>query len=264
MDDATAKQLLDLNRQFYQTFAVAFSDTRGRLQAGVRRLIGEVTARQTVLDLGCGNGLLGWELYRQGLISRYVGLDNSAGLLVAAAPATQHTPPQATRSAPAEAGLQPNPGIPAPPLTFLQADLTLPTWPAALDGQTFSIVACLAVLHHIPGAAQQLALLRKAAACLSGGGRLWLSNWQFLNSPRLRGRIIPWSAAGLTEAQVDPGDYLLDWRSGGQGLRYAHHFAPDELEALGRQAGLEVVELFLSDGETHNLGLYIVFKKAQG
>jgi hypothetical protein len=30
---------------------------------------------------------------------------------------------------------------------------------------------------------------------------------------------------GLSANDVDPGDYLLDWRSGGEGLRYIHHFS---------------------------------------
>ncbi len=68
------------------------------------------------------------------------------------------------------------------------------------------------------------------------------SNWQFLNSPRLRKRIQPWTRAGLTADQVDPGDYLLDWRRGGEGLRYVHHFSPEELAELAAETGFRVID----------------------
>ena len=58
---------------------------------------------------------------------------------------------------------------------------------------------------------------------------------------------------------MDPGDYLLDWRSGGQGLRYVHHFSREELGALAAAYGFEVVETFESDGEGGRLGLYGVW-----
>jgi hypothetical protein len=90
-------------------------------------------------------------------------------------------------------------------------------------------------------------------------GRVILSNWQFLNSPKLRARIQPWERVGLTTGDVDEGDYLLDWRSGGEGLRYAHQFSAEELSALAEQAGMKVVDLFLSDGDGGNLGLYQVW-----
>lgn len=83
-----------------------------------------------------------------------------------------------------------------------------------------------------------------------------LSNWDFLASDRLRRRIIPWQMIGLADDDVEPGDYLLDWRRGGHGLRYVHHFTPPALESLARDAGFEVDETFRADGEGGRLGLY--------
>ena len=91
---------------------------------------------------------------------------------------------------------------------------------------------------------------------LTASGRFIHSNWQFLNSERLRKRIHPWEEIGLSDSQVDPGDYLLDWRRGGFGLRYVHHFREGELNRLAAESGFKVVETFYSDGETGNLGLY--------
>lgn len=65
----------------------------------------------------------------------------------------------------------------------------------------------------------------------------------------------------MSGAEVDPGDYLLDWRSGGAGLRYVHHFSEAELGELAHEAEFRVEETFYSDGETRNLGLYQVWRK---
>jgi hypothetical protein len=94
---------------------------------------------------------------------------------------------------------------------------------------------------------------------LKPNGRFILSNWQFLNSEKLKARIQPWGRAGLSDEDVDEGDYLLDWRSGGSGLRYAHHFSAEELTGLADQAGFEVEAEFLSDGENGRLGLYQIW-----
>ena len=69
----------------------------------------------------------------------------------------------------------------------------------------------------------------------------------------------PWQAAGLQEADVDPGDYLLDWRHGGTGLRYVHHFSETELLEMADLSGFKVAETFYSDGENQRLGLYQVW-----
>jgi hypothetical protein len=59
---------------------------------------------------------------------------------------------------------------------------------------------------------------------------------------------------------VDDGDYLLDWRSGGEGLRYAHQFSAEELAGLAGQVQMKVEAEFLSDGENGRLGLYQLWR----
>jgi hypothetical protein len=65
----------------------------------------------------------------------------------------------------------------------------------------------------------------------------------------------------LAEEEVDEGDYLLDWRSGGAGLRYVHHFSEGELAALAESSGFEIVDTFYSDGKEGNLSIYQVWRK---
>jgi len=112
------------------------------------------------------------------------------------------------------------------------------------------------VLHHLPGASLRSQVLRQARRLTLPSGELIHSEWTFLNSSRLRGRIQPWEVAGLSAADVDPGDYLLDWRGGGYGLRYVHHFSGPELDELAVHSGYRVRTSFLSDGEGGKLSLY--------
>lgn len=238
MDPATAARLIEINRDFYSRFGGSFSATRGRLQPGVLRILSSLHGSESILDLGCGNGGLARELARRGHRGRYLGVDFSPPLL------------QDARS-----GLK---GLEA---SFIQADLTRPLeadhWSLITDH--WQLITSFAVLHHIPGEAARLDLLRRVHALLIPGGRFFLSNWQFLNSEKLRRRVQPWEAAGLASSDVDPGDYLLDWKRDGAGLRYVHHFTPDELVSLAAQSGFRVEESFLSDGEGGNLGLYQVW-----
>ncbi len=236
MNPTTLSCLLDINRQFYQAFGISFSATRQRLQPGVKHILGQINQADSLLDLGCGNGELARQLARQGHAGAYTGLDFSAIML-----------DQATYSQPAS-------------FHFLQADLSAADWDVPLAGSQYDAVLAFAVLHHLPSVDLRLQVLKKARSLLTTGGRFIHSEWQFLNSPRLAVRVQPWEAIGLSRSDVDPGDYLLDWRQGGKGLRYVHHFSEAELEGLAAQAGFEVIESFPSDGENSRLGLYQIWR----
>ena len=123
----------------------------------------------------------------------------------------------------------------------------------------WSIIAAFAVLHHIPSRDYRLQLLGTVRSWLQPDGRFFMSNWQFLGNERMQARIQPWSAAGLTAAELDPNDYLLDWRHGSVGLRYVHQFDEAELHDLAASSGFTVVETFYSDGRDRRSGLYQVW-----
>jgi len=124
------------------------------------------------------------------------------------------------------------------------------------------------VLHHLPGADLRERLLRQVNVLLPEGGLFIHSEWQLQHSPRLLKRVQPWIAVGLSEADVDPGDTLIDWRFAlpGQdeqvGLRYVHIFTPEELAELAARTDFEVRSTFESDGEGGRLGLYQVWRKS--
>jgi SAM-dependent methyltransferase len=237
MDAVTAGKLIELNRQFYQTFGGEFSSTRGRLQPGVRRIVENLEGSERILDLGCGNGNLARELVKRGHRGTYLGLDFSLPLLQVA-----------------ESDLE---NLTA---TFRQADITSTDWDSKLVRSSIDLVVAFAVLHHIPGENLRQRLLHKIRRLLEPGGKFILSNWQFLNSQKLRARIQPWDIVSLLAAEVDEGDYLLDWRAGGSGLRYVHHFSEAELKTLAAASGFQVMETFHSDGRDHRLGLYQIWE----
>lgn len=237
MQATTLKRLLDINHQFYQSFGADFSATRGRIQPGIRKIINRLEGREHILDLGCGNGELARQLASNGHQGSYTGLDFSPPLLDAA-------------------GQQPD----LFPVNFLQADLTSADWDTGLPAGGYHLVFAFASLHHIPSEQLRLQIIMKIALLLDKRGQFIHSNWQFLNSPRLQNRIQPWQASGLKPEDLDPGDYLLDWRHGGQGLRYVHHFDEAELSRLAEAAGFRVCETFHSDGQGGRLGLYQIWK----
>ena len=239
MNADVAAHLIAINREFYAQFGESFSATRHRIQPGVRRVLEGLKGDESILDLGCGNGELARELAKRGHHSLYLGVDFSLSLL-------------------REAEMQ-SEGFSA---KFLEVDLTrLSAFGHQLSiPGGWSLITAFAVLHHIPSHEIRLELLRTVHGFLADNGKFILSNWQFLNSEKLKARIQLWQKAGIQASDVDAGDYLLDWRSGGEGLRYVHHFDEGELSALAEAAGFTVVETFYSDGETGNLGLYQIWQ----
>ncbi|UCF28390.1 MAG: class I SAM-dependent methyltransferase [Chloroflexota bacterium] len=238
MEAEIRDQLINLNRTFYQTFAKEFSATRQRLQSGVLRILEKISIRDEVLDLGCGNGQLASELRSMGHKGHYVGLDSNSDLL--------------------EIARQKLSGEGS--VSLLERDLTASSWEDELPTENFDFILAFAVLHHIPSLELRQQLVKKIRKLSAPDGWFIHSEWQLLNSTRLQKRILPWENVGLNPEQVETGDYLIDWRHGGQGLRYVHVFSEQELESLAQESGFQIVETFLSDGEGGKLGLYQIWK----
>jgi len=239
MDSSIAARLIEINQEFYTHFGASFSATRHRIQPGVRRVLQMLIGDESILDLGCGNGEFARELAKRGHRGSYLGVDFSLPLL-------------------REAESLPE-GFSA---RFMAMDLTQLS---AVSGQLsavggWSVITAFAVLHHVPSTELRLGILRMVRQLLKEDGLFIHSNWQFLNSEKLKARIQPWDAAAVPGSKVDAGDHLLDWRSGGKGLRYVHHFDEKELDELARASHFQIVDTFYSDGDKGNLGLYQVWK----
>jgi SAM-dependent methyltransferase len=243
VDRIIASHLMAINRQFYQTFGLRFSEKRAHIQPGIMRLLPGIPSSARILDLGCGNGEFACALARQNHRGEYIGLDFSHELLDEAQAALQEC-------------LDSKQPV---PYKLHSIDLSTPDWEAAFERTSFDIITAFAVLHHIPGEVLRCQVLHKVHQLLLPGGLFMHSVWQFLNSPRLAGRVQPWEKVGLSAEQVDPGDYLLDWRHGGTGVRYVHHFSAEELAALAGETGYKILETFHSDGQAGRLGLYQIW-----
>ncbi|HEY3345294.1 MAG TPA: methyltransferase [Anaerolineaceae bacterium] len=241
---------MDINRQFYQNFAASFSVTRRRLQTGVTRILAGLPEGGHLVDLGCGNGELAATLARRGWRGAYLGVDFSPGLLADAEGAIARLPDRKLET------------------SFLPLDLGAPgALPALAEAfQPVSAVFAFAVLHHLPGEEARRGLLgavRRVLRASAHPAPVFIhSEWQFLSSPRLAARILPWERAELNPSDLDPGDYLLDWRRDGNGLRYVHAFSEAELAALAESVGFHIRETFYSDGDNGRLGLYQVWECA--
>ena len=193
-----------------------------------------------MLDLGCGNGRFAIFLDQHLDQVRYVGLEGSEALLAIAREQTA--------------------GLERVRAEFFQMDLITPAWHRRSG--YFDVVTALAVLHHIPGFEARVEFVRDAGQCMKPEGALILSTWRFTHNPRMRRKILPWSAVGLSEADVEPGDYLLDWKKDGGGMRYAHELDEAEVRELAARGGLRVVEQFVADGREGDLSLYSVLQRA--
>jgi len=198
----------------------------------------QIPQQARILDLGCGSAPVLRLLAAQRPCRSYLGLDLSQPLLDLA-----------------ELGCPQSLSF---PVRFERADLFKPSWAQDLPAP-FDCVLSFAFLHHIPSYSARVAFLRQVRAVLDPAGKLFFSTWQLSRSPKLRSRIQPWAQVNLSDPEVEPGDYLIDWRQGGVGYRYVHEVDPSERFRLAQESGFEEEQTFASDGEQGNLSDYSVW-----
>jgi tRNA (uracil-5-)-methyltransferase TRM9 len=244
MDKETAERLLALNREFYATFARSFAASRPVSDPGLVCIVPYIPRRARVLDVGCGNGRLAFLLDRERPGVTYLGIDAVPELVeVARARADQ---------------------LMAISAEFRVVDVVRPGWdrvladvpPSSSPGVCFDCVVALAVLHHIPGFDLRVRVLRDILKVLEPGGCLLLSTWQFLGNARMRRKIVDWAEVGIAEETLDPGDYLLDWKREGRGLRYCHLVDEVEVKRLAAESGFRVRQIFRAGGREGDLSLF--------
>ena len=241
MEKEIAERLLALNREFYAAFARPFAASRPVSDPGLVSILPYIPQRASVLDVGCGNGRLAILLDRERPGTTYLGVDAAPELIALA----RDQAAQLTTIA----------------AEFRVADVARPGWGGGLAGAPFDCAVALAVLHHIPGFDLRARVLREIASLLKPGGCLILSTWQFLGSARMRRKIVDWTEVGIAEESLEMGDYLLDWKREGRGLRYCHLVDAAEVERLAAESGFRVRQTFRAGGREGNLSLFAVLDK---
>ena len=235
MDEATRHTLNGLNRDFYRITASEFSATRQQAWPGWERLLEVLDLPlASVLDIGCGNGRFAHFLAeRQGQAFDYIGIDNCAALLAVAGQSLAEREHVKAR--------------------LIERDLILD----GMAGEPAQLVALFGLLHHVPGAAQRLELMRAAADLVLPGGWLVIAAWRFYEQARFRERIQAWPA----DLHVEKHDYLLDWRRGQRALRYCHYIDDEEHRQLIQASGLPVIADYRADGAGGALNRYSIMQK---
>jgi SAM-dependent methyltransferase len=231
MNDATVKRLNQINREFYQITAASFDESRGEPWPGWDVLLPYLKTPMSVLDVGCGNGrfgvFLGEKLAKP---PAYHGVDNSPALLDRARAALAHL----------DARLENRDVITDSP-----------------DEGTYDLVALFGVLHHVPGHAQRRAFMQTLAQRVAPGGHLAFAAWCFYEYERFRARIVPWP----DDLEVEPHDYLLDWRRGERALRYCHYVDDAEHADLIAATGLTEITTYRADGRTNDVNRYSLLRR---
>jgi tRNA (uracil-5-)-methyltransferase TRM9 len=251
LNDDTARTLNVLNRAFYATIADDFDATRAHPWPGWARLLPLLPASPLrVLDVGCGNGRFGVFLASHFPSVEYHGIDNSPSLLERARTALDSLPNLS-------ATLETHDVVDALIETPHRPALSPIAREGGLGNEGYDLVALFGVLHHIPGAARRVELLRALAGQVKARGLLVFACWRFYEFPRFRDRIIPFP----THLDVEPGDYLLDWRRGAQAVRYCHYVDDAEQAELTNVTGLTLLDSYRADGESGNMNAYVALRR---
>jgi len=241
MKPSIARQLIGINRSFYNDFAKSWTTSRVTIHPGIVRSASSLGSLGHILDLGCGDGRVGrWaqDQFEQLAPKSYLGADFSEGLLSHAK----------------DKGIE---------FSFVCADLCQAGWSNEIIKyrSCFDSIVCFSALHHIPGQDKRLEFIKEVRSLLADKGSLVVSVWQLSHVPRLKKKIIPWSTLNLPPSEFEANDLLVDWKMGGHGYRYVHEFSENELKELLSEAGLNIIDCFRSDGQTGDMGLYVVAKK---
>ena len=261
MNIETINRLNAINHAFYATVADDFDQTRGTAWPGWQRLLPHLPMPLSVLDVGCGNGRFALFLHENLVPARQESPETAHSQLLvtacAADRATHYAANFPNGSSDSDSPLLTYHGVDSNRalLTHAQTaladkhDLSVQLEERDIientpDSGEYDLVVLLGVLHHIPGYARRQAFMRQLSTRVKPGGLLVFAAWRFYEYERFRERITAWP----DDLQIEPNDYLLDWRRGEFSLRYCHYTDDAEHSALVAATGLTEIETYRADG----------------
>ena len=220
MKDATAKKILKSVSDSYNAIADEFSDTRQAAWDDFQFFQPYLFENAEIVDLGCGNGRLikFLDQFFLGQQYRYIGVDNSTGLL-------KHAARQ------------------FPKKIFLPGDqLNIP-----IETGQVNVLFNIAAFHHIPSKSLRLAALAEMKRVLKPNGILILTVWNLWQWKYWWANLAGWLRSLFSLGNFAPNDLFIPWKSGSRKVmakRYYHNFLPSELDMLVKKAGFTVLECF--------------------
>lgn len=261
MERATVIRLDQLNRLFYEENAKTFAASRAQAWPGwhqflphLKHLFSQRYLYNRILDIGSGNGRLASFLQQTfpepGQPTKYFGWERSAFLRREAEARHKPLADQYWQFHTYQANL----------VDWLLAESAGAELQAEVP-QMSQVVFLLSVLHHIPSFQFRRELLDALASRLAPEGFLIFNTWQFLNSPKLKARLVSPAQLGFAEEDLEPHDYFLDWRAETPAYRYCHYFDNEEEVALLKGLPLHVIDDYFADGQGGRLNHYLICQR---
>ena len=225
MNEKEIKQILNLNKKFYQSVAKDFSATRKKPWEGwdravkimkkeLRKVEGEDKIIK-ILDLGCGNGRF-FEFINSRITNiNYVGVDINNDLL-------REAEEKYTRKN----------GV----VKFIKKDILNNI--ESLKGG-YDVVVVFGLTHHIPNKIFRKKWFSHLPKILNKNGLLILTFWEF---------------------EKKPGDYLVGWDNKKNIARYCYQYPEADIKNLIKnyeKSGLKILDDYFAD----NKNRYLIFGK---
>jgi alkylated DNA repair protein alkB family protein 8 len=219
MDQNYAKFLIEKTKKDYNLIAKDFSGKRKEIWEELLFLFEDLTEKEKILDLGCGNGRW-YKIFKEKKVE-YIGVDNSEKLIEIAKKNFSEG-------------------------NFILAEaISLP-----FENNFFDKVYCIALLHQIPSDFFRKKVLLEIKRVLKPEGKLILTVWKIF---RLKEKLLLLKYTILKllgRSKLDWRDVFIPW--GKKTLRYYHCFSEKELKKLLKETGFEILKFGLVKNKKKN------------
>lgn len=219
MKKSEQQRLLKIVHDNYREIAAQFDVTRKKyIWPELEKVLANLKAGSSVLDVGCGNGRLLENLVGKNV--SYLGVDSSEELLELAR--TNY-----------------------PDHEFKTADILDLTSEVK---EKFDLVISVAVLHHLPSEELRLQALKQLKLVCVPQGQIIFSVWKLWTNKKYQKYLLKniWEKITL-RSDLDFGDLLFSWKNNkGEAVseRYYHAFTKRGLKKLLGKAGFKNFKLY--------------------